>query len=77
MESREQIWVSTREGAEMTGYSQEYLERLANRNLRQPEAERVIQVRKREGRFQLWLPDIFKYIEEHGSGPLNKQTSDT
>jgi hypothetical protein len=68
----EEIWVSTSEGAAITGYSQEYLEKLANKNLRQPEEKRLIQVRKRTGRYELWLPDIFKYIDQHGIGPLHK-----
>jgi hypothetical protein len=68
-ETAEQIWVTTKEGAEMTGYSQEYLERLANKNWRQPETERLIQVRNRSGRYELWLPDLLQYMAEHGTGP--------
>ena len=63
------IWVTTPEGAELTGYSREHLEKMANKNWRLPEDERVIKIRKRSGRYELWLPDILKYIDEIGYGP--------
>jgi AAA+ ATPase superfamily predicted ATPase len=65
----QEIWVITSEGAEITGYSQEYLEQLARKNRRLPEDERVIKLRKRAGRYDLWLPDLLRYIEEIGNGP--------
>ena len=65
----QEIWVITSEGAELTGYSQEYLEQLARKNRRLPEDERVIKLRKRAGRYDLWLPDLLRYIEEIGNGP--------
>ena len=68
----QEIWVMTREGAELTGYSAEYLEKLANKNSRLPEDERQIKVRKRIGRYhELWLPDLLRYIDEIGTGPMN------
>ena len=69
-------WVSTSEGAEITGYTQEHLEKLANRNWRKPEDERVIKVRVRTRRYELWLPDLLKYMGEPGRGPLNSQLND-
>jgi hypothetical protein len=65
----EQIWVSTSEGAAITGYNQVYLKILARKISHLPEDERLIQVRNRTGRYELWLPDLIKYIEEHGYGP--------
>ncbi len=65
----QQIWVMTTEGAGLTGYNRQYLEKLANKNLRLPEDEREIKVRKRGGRFELWLPDLLRYIKEIGYGP--------
>ena len=68
----QEIWVMTREGAELTGYSAEYLEKLTNKNSRLPEDERQIKVRKRIGRYhELWLPDLLRYIDEIGTGPMN------
>lgn len=61
----------TSEGAELTGYSREYLEKMANKNWRLPEDEQLIKSRKRGGRFELWLPDLLRYIEEIGTGPMN------
>ena len=65
----QEMWVTTREGSELTGYSSRYLEQLANKNSLMPEAERNIKVRKRSGRHELWLPDLLRYIEEIGYGP--------
>ena len=66
----QEIWVMTVEGAELTGYNREYLEKLATKNWRLPEDERIIKLRKRAGRFyELWLPDLLRYIEEIGNGP--------
>ena len=65
----EEIWVSTGEGAEITGYDQQYLRRLALKLSRQPEEERLIRVRNRAGRHEIWLPDLIKYKQEYGRGP--------
>jgi hypothetical protein len=65
----QEIWVMTAEGAELTGYNSEYLEQLARKNSRLPEDERLIKVRKRSGRHELWLPDLLHYINETGYGP--------
>jgi hypothetical protein len=65
----QEIWVTTPEGKELTGYNRQYLEKLANKNFRLPEDERLIKIRKRSGRYELWLPDLLRYIEEIGYGP--------
>jgi hypothetical protein len=65
----EEIWVSTSEGASITGYNQVYLKILARKTLRLPEEERLIRVRNRTGRYELWLPDLVTYMKEHGYGP--------
>jgi hypothetical protein len=70
----QQIWVTTREGAAVTGYNSQYLEKLANKNSKLPEDERQIKVRKRSGLFyELWLPDLLLYIEEIGYGPYQNK----
>ena len=69
----QEIWVSTSEGAEATGYSQEYLEKLARKIWRQPEEDRLIQVRNRGRRYELWLPDLLKYMGEDGFGPYKNK----
>ncbi len=69
----QEIWVITPEGAELTGYSREYLEQLARKNSRLSEDERLIKVRKRANRYELWLPDLLRYIEEVGAGPRDKK----
>ena len=72
----QEIWVMTREGAELTGYSSEYLEQLARKNLKLSEDERQIKVRKRSRFFyELWLPDLLRYIKEVGNGPQVKTRS--
>ena len=68
----QQIWVTTREGAEATGYNKQYLEKLAKKNWQLPEDERDIKIRNRSRRYELWLPDLLIYIEEIGYGPYPK-----
>jgi len=64
----------TTEGSEITGYNRQYLEKLAYKNWRLPENERVIKVRFRARRYEVWLPDLLRYIDEIGYGPhQNKQ----
>lgn len=66
----QEIWVMTTEGAELTGYNGQYVKKLAHKNWLLPEAERPIKVRKRGRRFyELWLPDLLRYIDEVGYGP--------
>lgn len=64
----DEIWVSTSEGAELTGYSQVYLMRLAQKNLLLPEVEQVIRVRKRKRGYDIWLPDLMHYRDNIGNG---------
>ena len=65
----QQVWVTTNEAEQLTGYNHQYLKKLANKNSKLPEDERQIKVRKRLGRHELWLPDLLQYIEEIGYGP--------
>jgi hypothetical protein len=68
----EEIWVNTREGAELTGYNRLHVQKLARDNWNLPEAERLIRVRKRSNGYDIWLPDLFNYIEKHGIGPYKR-----
>ena len=68
----QEIWVMTTEGSEITGYNRQYLEKLAYKNWRLPENERVIKVRFRARRYEVWLPDLLRYIDEIGYGPHQK-----
>ncbi|MBZ0296330.1 MAG: hypothetical protein K8L99_27465 [Anaerolineae bacterium] len=65
----EEIWVSTSEGAELTGYNQVHVQKLARDNWNLPEAERLIQVRRRKRGYDIWLPDLMRYMRESGNGP--------
>jgi len=65
----QETWVTTREGPEATGYNSEYLEQVARKYFRLAEDERDIKIRKRSNRYELWLPDLLRYIEEIGNGP--------
>ena len=47
LEKVDEIWVSTGEGVEFTGYNQQYLRKLALKMSRLPVEERLIQVRNR------------------------------
>jgi hypothetical protein len=63
------IWVTTKEGAEITGYNQDYLKKLGRKIMLQPENERLIQIRSRSRRYEFWLPDLYEYIAKQGTGP--------
>jgi hypothetical protein len=68
----EEIWVSTGEGAELTGYNMDYLRQLAYRMYQQPEDERPIKIRNRARRYEFWLPDLIAFFEKFGHGPYTK-----
>jgi hypothetical protein len=65
----QQIWVMTSEGAAITGYNALYLQKMSRKNLGLPEDERQFKVRMRGNRYEIWLPDLLRYIEEIGYGP--------
>ena len=64
-----EAWLVISEAAEFTGYHRNYLQKMALKMWLQPESERLIRLRKRSGRYELWLPDLLNYIEESGRGP--------
>jgi hypothetical protein len=63
------IWVMTEEAAEITGYNRNYLQKIAKSIFSQREDERLIKIRMRSRRYEFWLPDLLRYIEEIGYGP--------
>jgi hypothetical protein len=65
----QEIWVMTTEGAAVTGYNNRYLGQLAKKFSLLPEDEQPVKVRMRSNRYELWLPDLIRYIEEIGYGP--------
>ena len=76
IESKE-IWVDLYEAAELTGYSIVGLRGVIQRMKQLAEEEREIKVRKRTGRWELWLPDILIYVDRPNRGPnrRGKQSS--
>lgn len=58
----EEIWVNVEEGAQRTGYHLDYVRRLARENLRLPEDERSMRVRKEKYAYEIWLPDLVNYV---------------
>ncbi len=73
----EEIWVNVAESAEATGYSREYVTKLAMHMAKFPEEERKIKLRKRANRYELWLPDLMNYVENVGHGPKAKRKPQT
>jgi hypothetical protein len=65
----QEIWVNTAEAAEITGYNFESIRSVVKRIANQPEEEREIKLRKRAYRWELWLPDLMKYVVKPGRGP--------
>lgn len=60
----EQIWVGVDEGAKRTGGHIDYIRRLARDNMRLPEDERFLHVRKEGRAYEIWLPDLVNYVEK-------------
>lgn len=60
----EEIWVNVEEGAQRTGYNIDYVRRLARKNLRLPEEERSLRVRRDIHAYAIWLPDLINYFEK-------------
>lgn len=73
LEGVNEEWVSTGEGAAITGYHRDYVQKLARENWKLPENERLIKIRKRARGYDIWLPDLMNYIENHGYGPIKKR----
>jgi len=69
----QETWINTTEAADITGYNVEHVRKLARENWRLPEDERIIRVRFRSNRYDIWLPDLQKYIENYGHGPYPKR----
>jgi hypothetical protein len=68
----EAIWVNTAEGAEITGYNPQSLKNIAYKMAQEPEDQRVIKVRRRSSRWELWLPDLMLYVNRQRPGPILK-----
>lgn len=64
-----ETWVNVTEGAEITGYHRDHVQRLARNSWKLPENEREIRVRLRSNGYDIWLPDLVKYIEGLKRGP--------
>lgn len=65
----EEIWVNTNEAVERTGYFHTHVRKLARDNWNLPEDQRIIRVRRRVDRYEIWLPDLIKYMGDTGKGP--------
>jgi hypothetical protein len=70
----EEIWVNTAEGAQASGYSHQYVQRLVIKMSKTPEEEREIRLRWRISYWELWLPDLMTYIGSKSQrGPRGKR----
>jgi hypothetical protein len=68
------IWVNVTEGAQITGYNRSYVQQLATKISKKPEAEREIRLRWRTNYWELWLPDLMAYINSKSErGPRAKR----
>ena len=70
------IWVNTNEAVERTGYFHTHVRKLARENWNLPEDQRFIRVRRRVDRYEIWLPDLLKYIANTGRGPYTHTRSE-
>ncbi len=71
------MWVSVTEGAEITGYSRDHMQRLARDNWKLPEEQRVLKLRRMPNGYIIWLPTLLDYIEHHGHGPQGARKIET
>lgn len=69
----EETWVTTTEGAEITGYHRVTVSKLLSKNLEQPEEEREIRLRKRSNGWEIWLPDLIAYSKNPRTKPYGKR----
>ena len=76
LEKVEEIWVTITEGARITGYNRNYVQKLARDNWNMPEDERVIKTRQRSNGYEIWLPDLSLYIQGRGYGPQAKSSNE-
>jgi hypothetical protein len=70
----EAIWDNVTEGAQITGYSREYMVKLAKKIFDRPEHEREVRIRKRTNGYDLWLPDLVAYMQQSDHGPYRKKS---
>lgn len=73
-QATQEIWVNTTEAAEITGYNNEHVRLIARENWKMAEEERLIRVRRRSNRYDIWLPDLVQYMHERGYGPYGKRS---
>jgi hypothetical protein len=70
----EEIWVNLNEGAQATGYNHQYVQKLVKKISAKPEAEREIRLRWRTSYWEVWLPDLVKYLSSTAMhGPRGKR----
>lgn len=63
------IWISVTEGAQITGYSRDHMQKLARDNWKLPEEQRILKLRRLPNGYIIWLPTLLNYIEHYGRGP--------
>ncbi|HEX2621598.1 MAG TPA: hypothetical protein VHL11_15675 [Phototrophicaceae bacterium] len=73
----QEVWVTTAEAAEITGYHFGYLQKLARKIWLQPEDQRIIKLRNRSYRYEFWLPDLINYtIQQNFSSRTKSDLSE-
>jgi hypothetical protein len=69
----EEIWVNVTEASKITGYSRPHMQKLARENWNMSEKARHIRIVKRSNGYDMWLPDVVRYMEDLGYGPYGKR----
>lgn len=69
----EETWVTTTEGAAITGYHRVTVSKLLSKMLEQPEETREIRLRKRSNGWEMWLPDLIAYSKNPRYKPYGKR----
>lgn len=70
-------WVMVGEAAKLFGYHPKSIGRIIHKISKQPEGEREMRIRKRQSVWEVWLPDLYIYLEGNNRGPRPKHELDT
>lgn len=60
--STQGVWVDSAGGAQITGFTQVYLEILAQQQAALPADKRSVKIRQRGEKYEFWMPDLVRLM---------------
>jgi hypothetical protein len=70
--STQGIWVNSADGAQITGFTEVYLEILGQQQIALPENQRSIKLRQRNDKIEFWMPDLVKHMTQRRASTTDK-----